>query len=200
MDNIGNYRPVTNVSFLSKVVERVVADQLQALLDETNALDPFQSGFRLCHGTETALVTMFDDLLREGDRGKMSLLVLLNISATSDTVDHGILLGKLSELGIDGLALAWLHSFLEDCPQRVQLGENFSALWSLNCGVLQGSIISPMMFNIYMRLLRGVIGDVGLRVISTLMILSSTSPFFQQQWMLSHCLNAAWGLFSNGCR
>ena len=95
-DNIGNYRPVTNVSFLSKVVEMVVADQLQALLDEINALDPFQSGFRLCHGIETELVTLFDDLLRDADRGKMSLLVLLDISATFDTVNHSILLGRLS--------------------------------------------------------------------------------------------------------
>ena len=64
-DNIGNYRPITNVSFLSKVVERVVVDQLQALLDETNALDPLQLGFRTHHGMETALVALFDDLLRE---------------------------------------------------------------------------------------------------------------------------------------
>ena len=103
-DNISNYRIITNVSFLSKVVERVVANQLQALLDETNALDPFQSGFRLCHSMEMALVALFDDLLREADRGKMSLLVLLSISATFDTVEHSILLGRLSELGIGGLA------------------------------------------------------------------------------------------------
>ena len=122
-DDIGNYRPIANVSFLSKVVERVVADQLQAHLDETDALDPFQSGFRPRHGTETALVTLCDDLLREADRGKVSLLVLLDISAAFDTIDHGILLGRLSELGIGGLALAWLHSFLEDRPQRVQIGE-----------------------------------------------------------------------------
>ena len=64
VDNIGNYRPVTKISFLSKLVERVVADQLQALLDETNALDPFQLGFRPHHGTEMALVTLSDDLLR----------------------------------------------------------------------------------------------------------------------------------------
>ena len=78
-DKIGNYSPVINVSFLSKVVERVAANQLQALLDKTNALDPFQSGFRLCHGTEMTLVALFDDLLREADRDKMSLLVLLDI-------------------------------------------------------------------------------------------------------------------------
>ena len=78
VDNIGNYRPVANVSFLSKVVERVVADELQALLDDTNALDLFQLGSRLRHGMEMVLVSLLDDLLREADRGKMSLLVLLD--------------------------------------------------------------------------------------------------------------------------
>ena len=82
-------------------------------------MDPFQSGFRPHHDAEMALVVLLDDLLREADRGKTSLLVLLDISAAFDTVDHGILLGKLSELGIGGLALAWLRSFLEDHPQRV---------------------------------------------------------------------------------
>ena len=76
VDEIGNYRSVAYVSFMSKVVERVVADQLQALLDETDALDLFQLGFRLHHGTETALVALYDELLREADRGKLSLLVL----------------------------------------------------------------------------------------------------------------------------
>ena len=163
-DEIGNYRPVASVSFMSKAVERVVADQLQAHLDETDALDPFQSGFRPRHGTEMALVTLYNDLLREADRGKISLLVLLDISAAFDTIDHGILLGRLSKLGIGGLALAWFHSFLEDHPQRVQLGESVSAPWSLNSVVPQGSIISPMLFNIYMRPLGGVIKGCGASV------------------------------------
>ena len=68
-----------------------MANQLQALWDESNALDLFQSGFRPCHGTEIALVTLLDYLLREADKGKMSLLFLLDISADFDTVDHDIL-------------------------------------------------------------------------------------------------------------
>ena len=124
-----------NGPVLSKLVERVGANQLQALLEETDALDPFQSVFRPCYGMEMALVTLQDDLLREVNRGKMSLLVLLDLSAAFDTIDRGILLGRLSGLGIGGQALACLRSFLEDRPQRVQLGEMLSVPWTLNCGV-----------------------------------------------------------------
>ena len=77
-------------------------------MDETNALDLFQLAFRPHHSTEMALVALLDDLLREADGGNMSLLVLLNISVPFDTVDHGILQGRLSDLRIGGLALAWL--------------------------------------------------------------------------------------------
>ena len=80
-----------------------MADQLHTLLDEINALNPFQSRFRPCHGTETALVTLRDDHLREADRGKISLLVLLDTSAAFNTIDHSIILGRLF-----GLALSWL--------------------------------------------------------------------------------------------
>ncbi|KAF7243157.1 Ephrin type-A receptor 4 [Varanus komodoensis] len=84
-----NYRPVANIPFLGKVLEWVVAGQLQALLDETHYLDPFQSGFRPGYGTESALVALYDDLCREKDRGSASLLVLLDLSAAFDTIDHG---------------------------------------------------------------------------------------------------------------
>ena len=102
---------------------------MEAALEENNALDPFQSGFRPCDGMEMTLVNLHDDLLRELDRGKVSLLILLNVSAAFDTVDHGVLLGRLSELVIGGLVMYWLQSFLEGCPQRVQLGE-ISTPWT----------------------------------------------------------------------
>ncbi|KAF7238180.1 Complement C1q-like protein 3 [Varanus komodoensis] len=84
-----NYRPVANIPFLGKVLERVVAGQLQALLNETDYLDPFQSSFRPRYGTESALVALYNDLCREKDRGSASLLVLLDLSVAFDTIDHG---------------------------------------------------------------------------------------------------------------
>ena len=196
-DDINNYRPVANIPFIGKLVERVVANQLHALLEETGALDPFQSVFRPHRGTETALVTLQDDLLREANRGKVSLLVLLNLSVAFDITDTtfdtpGTLLGRLSGLGVDAQALPWLRSFLEDRPQRVQLAEMLSAPLTLNCGVLQGSVISPMLFNIYMRLLGDVIRSLELRVTNTQMTPISIYPSVLLQWTLSCPLSATW--------
>ena len=80
-----NYRPVSNLPFLGKVIERAIANQLQTFLEETSALDPFQSGFRPGHGTETALVALLDDFRRHLDQGGSALLILLDLSAAFNT-------------------------------------------------------------------------------------------------------------------
>ncbi|KAF7235047.1 Vomeronasal type-2 receptor 26 [Varanus komodoensis] len=102
--------------------ERVVAGQLQALLDETDYLDPFQSGFRPGYSTESALVALYDDLCREKDRGSASLLLLLDLSAAFDTIDHGILLDRLAGLGVGGTALQWFCSYLNGRFQKFIYG------------------------------------------------------------------------------
>ena len=142
-------------------LEGVVADQLQRLLEETDYLDPFQLGFRPGFGTETALVALYDDLCRAKDRGSVTLLILLDLSAAFNTIDHSILLEQLAEFGVGGTALQRFRSYLAGQIQKVVLGEHCSAPWVLHYGVLQGSVLSPMLFNIYMKPLGAVIWSFG---------------------------------------
>lgn len=129
--DLNNYRPIANIPFLGKILERVVALQLQAFLEETDYLDPFQFGFRPGFGTETALVVLVDDLRQEIDEGSASLLILLDLSAAFDTIGHDILLGCLTELGIGGTVLQWFRSYLSGRFQKVELRGCYSTLWRL---------------------------------------------------------------------
>ena len=124
----------------------MVTDQLQTLLDEIDAIDPFQSGFKLCHGMETALSALQDDLLRDADR-------VLNLSVAFNTINHNILLGR--DLGIR----CWPWSFLDDCPQRVQLGEMVSNPWTLCCGSPAGVECDGQLSEHYCR--SGQSSDMG---------------------------------------
>ena len=95
--------------------------------------------------------------------GSVTLLILLDLSAAFDTIDHGVILDRLAGLGVGGTVLRWFHSFLAHRVQRVVLEDSCSAPWRLCHGVPQGSILSPMRFNIYMKPLGEVIRRFGLR-------------------------------------
>ena len=102
---LNNYQPVSNLPFFSKVLERVVSQQLSGYLHYNNLLEPFQSAFRACHSTETTLTKVVNDILLTLDSSSTSVLLLLDLSTISDTIDHGILLDLLeNQFGISGLA------------------------------------------------------------------------------------------------
>ena len=145
-----NYRPVSNLAFLSKLVERVVASQLVQHLIKNDLNDMFQSAYKQGHSTETALLRVQNDILMELDNGNVVLLVLLDLSAAFDTIDHEILLKRLStRCGINGTVLKWFQSYLNDRTQAVNIGTTQSKPEPLKYGVPQGSVLGPLLFSIY---------------------------------------------------
>ena len=122
-----NYRPVSNLPFLSKLIEKAVAIQLIDHLVENKLMDTFQSAYRKFHSTETALLRVQNDILMGMDKGKVAMLLLLDMSAAFDTIDHEIMLKRLSErCGIKGTALKWFSSYLSNRYQSVVIGKSQS--------------------------------------------------------------------------
>ncbi len=148
---LSNFRPVSTLSFMSKILEKIVFHQLQSFLNGNKIFEAFQSGFRKYHSTETALVKVLNDILLIADSGKSAVLVLLDLSAAFDTVDHAVLISRLEHCaGIRGNALKWFQSYLYNRSFSVNIGEFMTGAAPLTCGVPQGSILAPVLFSLYM--------------------------------------------------
>ena len=149
-ESLKNFRPVSNLHFVSKIVEKAVGAQLSRHLQDNALYKPCQSAYRAFHSTETALLQVHSDILQALDRKETVFLVLLDLSAAFDTVDHSILLTTLAErFGIRGQALAWFQSYLTDRFQIVHVEGSFSEKRELVCGVPQGSVLGPLIFTLY---------------------------------------------------
>ena len=129
----------------------MVSIQLLQFLNNNHTFDKFQSGFRQKHSTETALLRVSSDILMKADVGECSVLLLLDLSAAFDTINHSILLDRLQRwVGITGVALDWFSSYLSGRSVAVALNNYSSASAPLTCGVPQGSILGPVLFSLYM--------------------------------------------------
>jgi hypothetical protein len=144
---LNNYRPISNLSYISKLVERVVARRFtsHAAEAEFNLFPSNQSAYRSFHSTETAVLSVHNDLVRAIDNRHATLLVLLDLSAAFDTVDHHILLSVLEhQFSIQGTALEWLRSYLTDRTQTFALGNKQTDTHSVDCSVPQRSVLGPL--------------------------------------------------------
>ena len=151
-DEYKNYRPVSNLLFISKLVERVVDARLDEHMTFNNLHSRNQFGYKKQHSTELLLLKIFDKLLINCDKGMASVVLLLDFSAAFDTVDHDKLLNTLQKsIGITGIALKWFRSFLVGRSYQVKIGDCLSEAMDLDCGVAQGSVLGPRLFNIYIE-------------------------------------------------
>ena len=154
-----HYRPVSNTAFLAKLTERHVACQLSDHLSSYNILDEGQSAYRPRHSTETALLSLFNDLLMTVDASDGSSLLFLDLSAAFDTVDHEILLERLSNhCGVTDTAANWFRSYLTGRTQVVSIKGELSESSALLTGVPQGAVLGPIAYLIYANPLPSVIG------------------------------------------
>ena len=150
-EEVNNYRPISILPVLSKVLEKHVHESLMDFLHGNNLLHKTQSGFRAQHSCETALVNMIDLWLNAIDNGKMAGVVLVDFKKAFDLVDHQILINKMEIYGIKDEALMWFDSYLTNRKQLVSVHNNMSDFKQISCGIPQGSILGPLLFLLFIN-------------------------------------------------
>ena len=161
-NELKNFRPVSNLPFVAKILEKVVQKQLLTHLSERNLLEVHQSAYRKGHSAETAVLGVLQGLYTRTDERLVSLVALLDLSAAFDTIDHSILLKRLDiTFGVRGTALAWIASYVSGRSQCVLVDGSLSDPCPLLYGVPQGSVLGPILFTLYAQPLSDVIGSHG---------------------------------------
>jgi hypothetical protein len=149
---------VSNLRFLSKVIEKVIAIQLIDYVYRNKLQLKWQSAYKEYHSTETAILKVSNDILTSMDKGKCIILILLDLSAAFDTIDHDKLLNHLRRrYGIEAEALQWFKSYLTGRTQTVKINDMTSGKHKLTCGVPQGSVLGPLLFTLYTSTLGALI-------------------------------------------
>jgi hypothetical protein len=159
-----HYRPVSNLAYISKLIERVAAKRLLSHMSTHKLHELYQSAYKQFHSSETALLRIHSDILAALDNKKCVLLIMLDLSAAFDTVDHTTLISRLaSVIGVTGKALDWFTSYLKDRFQSVLINGVKSQLWELLFGVPQGSVLGPILFIIYTSPLGKILQKLGIK-------------------------------------
>ena len=193
-NELKNYRPVglSNLSFISKFLEKIVANRLQAHIKNNHLCNPLQSAYRKHHSTKSALLKVHNDIIISMDKGEVTALTLLDLSAAFDT--------RLSDwYGISGQAQIWFSSYLQNRLQSVKIEDTFSDKVTLSYGVPQGSVLGPVLFTSYTTPLSAIISSFDINhhlyaddtQIYMSLSVSNAKEFLEK---LQHCLmgGSAW--------
>ena len=149
---------VSNLSFISKLIERAVCDQLLEYTATTGKIEGMQSAYRTDHSIEMALLKVKTDILNDMDNKKVNFLILLDLSAAFDMVSFHLLMNRLlNRFGITGTVLQWIDSYLTDRTQKVMIDEFSSDPVMLKRGVPQGSVLGPILYTLF----TSPVGDIS---------------------------------------
>ena len=181
-----NYRPVSNLSYTSKLLERVVAARLNSHMNNHNIHECVQSAYKPGHSTETALLHVQNDILTNMDNQSVTILILLDLSTAFDTIDHQVLLDRMENMvGVKGTPLQWFSSYLSGRTQSVTIDHVLSLVAVLLLfGVPQGSVLGPLLYLIYTLPLGAIIRNYGF----LLHIFADDTKIYQSTIKLEHCL------------
>ena len=162
INELKNYRPISNIPLTAKVLEKIVSRQLNEHIRLNGLHDLYQSAYRQHHSTETALLKVKSDIHEALDQGFMTILLMTDLSAAFDTIDHDIISRRFNHsFGINGNALKWFESYLSGRTQRVSIGNDQSSESPLNHGVPQGSVLGPLLYCMYTNPVGGILTRHG---------------------------------------
>ena len=154
---LSNYRPISQLPFISKILERIVSKQLINYLNTNSLFDTRQSAYRKCHSPETLLLSILDNILNKLNNNSNLQLILLDLSAAFDTIDNSILIKRLENIGIVGIPLAWVKSYLSERTFSINIDNHYSSTFKMYYRVPQGSVLGLLIFSLYILPLKNII-------------------------------------------
>ena len=149
--DFSNYRPISLLSNIEKILERLMYNRIYKFFRENNIIDSLQFGFRQQYSTFHDLISLTEDIRKNVDKGNICCGIFVDLQKAFDTVEHDILLAKLEHYGIRGMANNWFKSYRFDRKQFVSINGHISNQTSVKYGVPQGSVLGPLLFLIYIN-------------------------------------------------
>ena len=157
-NDLNNYRPVSNLCFIAKILGKLILSQVTSYLNSHNLHNTCQSAYRPGHSTEAALRNVVNDLFLSLNKGNVSVLALLDFSSVFDTIDHPILVHRhQTDLGFNDAVLQWFSSYLTDRTHYISLSNQCSAFAPGHSGVPQGSVLRPILLTMHIKPLSAII-------------------------------------------